>query len=140
MKLSCTKIITNKMLVFSLSLMLTLEMQLELQKQLYLQKYVFQIYFSQIWTFLIIFFSKIQAQHAEPIDLSGPQRALISTISHGQESIEKANSMLNEKAKLPPLGNDPASYRWKETQKNTNKQSVHSQVSKDFHGVSIQQW
>ena len=37
--------------------------------------------------------------------------------------------MLNEKAQLPPLGNDPASYRWKETQKNTNKQSVHSQVS-----------
>ena len=37
--------------------------------------------------------------------------------------------MLDEKAKLPPLGNDPASYRWKETQKNTNKQSVHSQVS-----------
>ncbi len=37
--------------------------------------------------------------------------------------------MLNEKAKLPPLGNDPASYRWKETQKNTNKQNVHSQVS-----------
>ena len=37
--------------------------------------------------------------------------------------------MLNEKAKLPPLGNDPASYRWKETQKTTNKQSIHSQVS-----------
>ena len=37
--------------------------------------------------------------------------------------------MLNEKAKLPPLGNDPHSYRWKETQKNTNRQSVHSQVS-----------
>lgn len=37
--------------------------------------------------------------------------------------------MLNEKAKLPNLGNDPHSYRWKETQKNTNRQSVHSQVS-----------
>jgi hypothetical protein len=37
--------------------------------------------------------------------------------------------MLTEKAKLPPLGNDPASVRWKETQKNTSKQSVHSQVS-----------
>lgn len=30
---------------------------------------------------------------------------------------------------MPQLGNDPASYRWKETQRNTNKQSVHSQVS-----------
>lgn len=37
--------------------------------------------------------------------------------------------MLNEKAKLPPLGTDPASYRWRESQKNTNKQSIHSQVS-----------
>lgn len=37
--------------------------------------------------------------------------------------------MLQEKARLPPLGNDPASYRWKETQKSTNKQSIHSQVS-----------
>jgi hypothetical protein len=53
----------------------------------------------------------------------------VSTISHGQESIHRAESMLTEKAKLPPLGNDPASVRWKETQKNTSKQSVHSQVS-----------
>jgi talin len=69
------------------------------------------------------------AQHGTPIELDGPQRALITTISEGQDSIEKANNTLNEKAQLPPLGNDPASYRWKETQKNTNKQSVHSQVS-----------
>lgn len=61
--------------------------------------------------------------------MSGPQRALISTISHGQESIMKAENLLNQKATLPPLGNDPASYRWKETQKNTSKQSVQSQVS-----------
>lgn len=61
--------------------------------------------------------------------MSGPQRALVSTISHGQESIDRASNLLNEKAKLPPLGNDPASYRWKESQKNTNKQSIHSQVS-----------
>ena len=53
----------------------------------------------------------------------------MSTISHGQESIQRAETLLTEKAKLPPLGNDPASVRWKETQKNTNKQSVHSQVS-----------
>ena len=63
------------------------------------------------------------------MSLTGPQRALISTISHGQESIHRAESMLTEKAQLPPLGNDPASVRWKETQKNTSKQSVHSQVS-----------
>ena len=61
--------------------------------------------------------------------MSAPQKALLSTISHGQESIQKAELLLNEKAKLPPLGNDPHSYRWKETQKNTNRQSVHSQVS-----------
>ncbi len=53
----------------------------------------------------------------------------MSTITHGQESITRAESLLNEKAKLPALGNDPASYRWKESQKNTNKQSIHSQVS-----------
>ena len=41
----------------------------------------------------------------------------------------KAENMLNQKAKLPPLGNDPASYRWKESQRNTSKQSVQSQVS-----------
>lgn len=61
--------------------------------------------------------------------MSGPQKALVSTISHGQESITKSENMLKEKATLPPLGNDPASYRWKETQRNTNTQSVHSQVS-----------
>ena len=65
----------------------------------------------------------------EEISLSKSQRALVSTISHGRESIRRADHMLNEKAKLPPLGNDPASYRWKETQKNTNKSSIHSQVS-----------
>ena len=54
---------------------------------------------------------------------------MISTISHGQESIMKAENMLNEKAKLPPLGNDPASHRWIESQRNTSKQSVQSQVS-----------
>ena len=43
--------------------------------------------------------------------------------------IKQTEHLLNEKAKLPPLGNDPASYRWKETQKTTNKQSIHSQVS-----------
>ena len=62
------------------------------------------------------------------VSLSKSQRALVSTISHGQESINRAESLLNEKAKLPPLGNDPASFRWKETQKDTNKQSIHSQV------------
>ena len=63
------------------------------------------------------------------MSLSKSQKALVSTISHGRESIKRADLMLNEKAKLPPLGNDPASYRWKETQKNTNKSSIHSQVS-----------
>ena len=61
--------------------------------------------------------------------LSEPQRALVSTISAGQEAIDTAHNLLNEKAKLPPLGNDPASLRWKETQWNTNQQAVHSQVS-----------
>jgi len=61
--------------------------------------------------------------------LSEPQQALVSTISAGQEAIENAQGLLNEKAKLPPLGNDPASLRWKETQWNTNQQAVQSQVS-----------
>ena len=37
--------------------------------------------------------------------------------------------MLIKKATLPELGSDGASKRWKESQMNTNKQSVHSQVS-----------
>ena len=44
--------------------------------------------------------------------MSEPQRALVSTISDGQEAINNAQNLLNEKAKLPPLGNDPASLRW----------------------------
>ena len=63
------------------------------------------------------------------MNLTGPQRALVTTISNGQESIHKAEDLLLEKAKLPPLGNDPASYRWKATEKSTKKQSIHSQVN-----------
>lgn len=69
------------------------------------------------------------AKQPDTFSLSGPQRALVSTISHGQESIHKAEDILKDKATLPPLGNDPASYRWKETEKSTKKQSIHSQVS-----------
>uniref|UniRef100_A0A0K2U6E5 Talin-2 n=1 Tax=Lepeophtheirus salmonis TaxID=72036 RepID=A0A0K2U6E5_LEPSM len=69
------------------------------------------------------------AKHPEEYSLTGPQRALVSTISQGQESIHRAETLLTEKARLPPLGNDPASSQWKETQKNTNKQTIHSQVS-----------
>jgi len=70
------------------------------------------------------------AQYPEKFQvMSEPQRALISTISAGQEAIDSASSLLNEKAKLPPLGNDPASVKWKENQWNTNQQAVHSQVS-----------
>ena len=72
--------------------------------------------------------SSNQAKYPNEVNLNGPQRALVSTISHGQESINRAEDLLNAKAKLPSLGNDPASYRWKETQKTTNKQSIHSQV------------
>ena len=67
-----------------------------------------------------------QAQYPEKFQvMSEPQRALISTISAGQEAIDSASSLLNEKAKLPPLGSDPASVKWKETQWNTNQQAVH---------------
>eukprot|EP00095_Tigriopus_kingsejongensis_P007975 maker-scaffold475_size161908-snap-gene-0.21 protein:Tk07975 transcript:maker-scaffold475_size161908-snap-gene-0.21-mRNA-1 annotation:"Talin-1" len=69
------------------------------------------------------------AKYPHEVQLSGPQRALVSTISHGQESINKAEGLLNQKATLPSLGNDPTSFRWKETQKTTSKQSIHSQVS-----------
>ena len=55
----------------------------------------------------------LQAQYPEIRSvLSEPQQALVSTISAGQEAIENAHSLLNEKAKLPPLGNDPASVRY----------------------------
>ena len=54
---------------------------------------------------------------------------MISTISHGQQSITEAEKLLSQKVQLPSLGNDSASQRWIENQKNTNKQSVHSQVS-----------
>merc|ERR1719204_542363 len=79
----------------------------------------------QAWTV------QLTAQYPEVVEvgLSEPQRALVSTISAGQEAIDTAHNLLNEKAKLPPLGNDPASLRWKETQWNTNQQAVHSQVS-----------
>lgn len=69
------------------------------------------------------------ASHPEEFALSEPQRALISTITHGQKSINDAEKLLNERVTLPVLGNDPASLGWKQTQKITNKQSVHSQVS-----------
>jgi len=70
------------------------------------------------------------AQYPEKFQLmSEPQRALISTISAGQEAIESASSMLDTKATLPNLGQDPASVKWKENQWNTNQQAVHSQVS-----------
>ena len=73
-------------------------------------------------------FSSTQGQQPVPMSLTGPQRALVTTISKGQESIHNAEDLLMEKAKLPPLGNDPASYRWKTTEKSTKKQSIHSQV------------
>lgn len=77
----------------------------------------------------VLYIINFQAKHPDTFSLSGPQRALVSTISHGQESIHKAEDILKDKATLPPLGNDPASYRWKETEKSTKKQSIHSQVS-----------
>ena len=56
--------------------------------------------------------SDLQAQYPEVQNLmSEPQRALVSTITAGQEAIDNAQSLLGEKAKLPPLGQDPASIR-----------------------------
>ena len=56
-----------------------------------------------------------QAQYPEKFSvMSEPQQALVSTISAGQEAIETAASLLSEKAKLPPLGTDPASVRYEE--------------------------
>jgi len=74
---------------------------------------------------------KLNAQYPEvqTVQLSEPQKALVSTIAAGHEAIDSAHNLLNEKAKLPPLGNDPASIRWKETQWNTNQTAVQSQVS-----------
>nr|CAD7439651.1 unnamed protein product [Timema bartmani] len=61
--------------------------------------------------------------------LSEPQRALLSTITAGQDVIITVEEELRTKAQIPELGSDPASLKWKETTLDTNKQSVSSQIA-----------
>nr|CAD7594785.1 unnamed protein product [Timema genevievae] len=61
--------------------------------------------------------------------LSEPQRALLSTITSGQDVIITVEEELRTKAQIPELGSDPASLKWKETTLDTNKQSVSSQIA-----------
>jgi len=61
--------------------------------------------------------------------LTEPQRALISTISDGKNAIDEAEKILDTKLEVPDLGSDPASVKWKQTQLDTNKQNVSSQIA-----------
>nr|CAD7426624.1 unnamed protein product [Timema monikensis] len=69
------------------------------------------------------------------------RRALLSTITAGQDVIITVEEELRTKAQIPELGSDPinvtkatffvpqASLKWKETTLDTNKQSVSSQIA-----------
>ncbi|XP_014254779.1 talin-1 isoform X2 [Cimex lectularius] len=61
--------------------------------------------------------------------LSEPQRALLSTITLGQQVITTVERELLTRTELPELGNDAASLKWKETTVDTNKQNVSSQIA-----------
>lgn len=61
--------------------------------------------------------------------LSEPQRALLGTITAGQQVITTVERELLTKTEIPDLGNDPASLKWKETTVDTNKQNVSSQIA-----------
>lgn len=60
--------------------------------------------------------------------LTGPQRALISTIDAGKKVLQKAERDLQTKAKLPDLGTDPASQKWRTTQMDVKKENLGSQI------------
>jgi len=57
------------------------------------------------------------------------QRALLGTITEGLETLEQSKIELRDRAQLPPLGNDMASDKWKETTKDMSRQKVGSQLS-----------
>lgn len=61
--------------------------------------------------------------------LSEPQRALLGTITAGQQVITTIERELLTKIDIPELGNDAASLKWKETTVDTNKQNVSSQIA-----------
>ncbi|XP_074599773.1 talin-1-like [Brevipalpus obovatus] len=61
--------------------------------------------------------------------LTGPQRALLSTIDSGQKAIQKAERDLQTKTKLPDLGSDPGAQKWRQSQMDVKKQNVASQLA-----------
>ena len=67
-------------------------------------------------------------QQPEDFGLSAPQKALVTTIQHGHRSLSSAMDDLPKRANLSSLG-DVTSQKWKDTQYNSNKENVVSQVS-----------
>ncbi|KAL1132788.1 hypothetical protein AAG570_010740 [Ranatra chinensis] len=61
--------------------------------------------------------------------LTEPQRALLSTITAGQQVITTVEKELLTKTEIPELGTDPASLKWKETTMDTSKQNVSWQLA-----------
>ncbi|XP_073980591.1 talin_middle and talin-RS domain-containing protein rhea isoform X4 [Rhodnius prolixus] len=61
--------------------------------------------------------------------LTEPQRALLSTITAGQQVITTVERELLTRTEIPELGTDAASRKWKETTVDTNKQNVSSQLA-----------
>uniref|UniRef100_A0A146KWR6 Talin-1 n=3 Tax=Lygus hesperus TaxID=30085 RepID=A0A146KWR6_LYGHE len=61
--------------------------------------------------------------------LSEPQRALLSTITMGQQVITTVERELLTRTEIPELGTDAASLKWKETTVDTNKQNVSSHLA-----------
>ncbi len=73
---------------------------------------------------------RFQGQKPKVYDtMSKAQRALLGTIEASVIAVEKAEQELETKAELPPLGDDPASRKWKEQTMEVQKQTVNDQLA-----------
>ncbi|XP_023303329.1 talin-1 isoform X3 [Lucilia cuprina] len=63
------------------------------------------------------------------VNLTEPQRALLSYISAGQEILVRADEELRTKAPIQDFGNDLRSIEWRENTLDTSKQAVTSHVA-----------
>ncbi|XP_055913869.1 talin-2 [Eupeodes corollae] len=63
------------------------------------------------------------------VNLTEPQRALLSYISAGQDILIKADEELRTKASIQNLGSDKRSIEWRENTLETSKQAVTSHVA-----------
>lgn len=61
--------------------------------------------------------------------MSKSQRALVGTIEASVKAVETAERELDTKAELPPLGDDPASKRWRQETMEVKKQNVSDQLA-----------